>query len=59
MWNLLVGLTDAGRDVRRQAEAIPEAILADLDMDIEELATLRDSLNALIVRAESAADQQR
>lgn len=54
----LVGLTDAGRDVRRQAEAIPEAILADLDMDIEELATLRDSLNALIVRAESAADQQ-
>lgn len=54
----LVGLTDEGRDVRKRAETIPGAILADLDMDIDELASLRDRLTALIVRAEKASEEQ-
>ncbi|SMY11194.1 MarR family winged helix-turn-helix transcriptional regulator [Brevibacterium jeotgali] len=54
----LVGLTEEGRAARKQAEAIPAAILADLDMDIDELASLRDSLSELIVRAEKAGDER-
>lgn len=54
----LVGLTDEGRAARKQAEAIPAAILADLDMDIDDLASLRDSLNELIGRAEKAGEER-
>ncbi len=54
----LVGLTDAGREAREQAEGIPAAILADLDMGIDELAALRDRLNELITRAETAGEER-
>lgn len=52
----LVGLTDEGQAVRKDAEAIPAAILADLDMGIDDLASLRDRLNELIMRAQKAGE---
>lgn len=52
----LVGLTVAGRALRERAESIPGDILAHLEMDIEELASLRDTLHALIERVERSSD---
>ncbi|GAA4513451.1 MarR family transcriptional regulator [Brevibacterium yomogidense] len=52
----LVGLTVAGRALRERAKPIPGAILANLEMDIEELASLRDTLHALIERVERSSE---
>lgn len=52
----LVGLTVAGRALRERAVSIPGDILAHLEMDIEELASLRDTLHALIERVERSSD---
>lgn len=49
----IVHLTAAGRALRERAESIPAAILADLQMNTEELASLRDTLHTLIDRVES------
>ncbi|HJA37394.1 MAG TPA: MarR family transcriptional regulator [Candidatus Brevibacterium intestinigallinarum] len=53
----IVHLTDAGRALRARAEGIPAAILADLQMNIDELAALRDTLNALTERVEQRSGQ--
>ncbi|WP_035282130.1 MarR family winged helix-turn-helix transcriptional regulator [Brevibacterium album] len=50
----LVELTSAGRALRAEALAIPPSILRILDMDAEELASLRDTLHDLIDRADAA-----
>jgi DNA-binding MarR family transcriptional regulator len=52
---LLIELTETGRALRRQAEAIPQQIVARLGMAIDELETLRSSLHA--VTAAAAAPQ--
>jgi DNA-binding MarR family transcriptional regulator len=45
---LAVSLTTKGRDARAQAERIPPAIMARLDLSLGELEDLRDSLTRLI-----------
>ena len=45
---LAVSLTPKGRDARAQAERIPPAIMARLNMSLGELEDLRDSLTRLI-----------
>jgi MarR family transcriptional regulator, organic hydroperoxide resistance regulator len=45
---LAVSLTAKGRDARAQAERIPPAIMARLNMSLGELEDLRDSLTRLI-----------
>lgn len=52
----LVGLTAEGQALRERAEPIPGAILADLKMDVDELASLRDTLIALIDRVERSSE---
>ena len=48
---VLVELTGAGRDLRRQAERIPPAVVALLGMDVAELEALHRSLARLIAAA--------
>lgn len=48
---LLIELTPAGRRLRRRAERIPPAIMAELGMDIGELEQLHARLTALIAAA--------
>ena len=50
---LAISLTRQGRAARTQAELIPAAIMARLDMGIPELEALRDSLTQLIAAAAS------
>ena len=51
---LVVSLTAAGRELRRQAEAIPQQIVAQLGMAMDELAALRSSLHAVTAAAAAA-----
>jgi DNA-binding MarR family transcriptional regulator len=44
---LVVELTPAGRELRREAEKIPQRILARLGMEPSELASLRGALQAI------------
>ena len=46
-----ITLTDAGRQLRNQAEAIPGTIVSELGMSIEELDALRGTLHAVIAAA--------
>ena len=46
-----ITLTDAGRQLREQAEAIPGTIVSELGMSLEELNTLRGTLHAVIAAA--------
>lgn len=46
-----ITLTDAGRQLRDQAEAIPGTIVSELGMSLEELDTLRGTLHAVIAAA--------
>ncbi|RWZ52904.1 MarR family transcriptional regulator [Labedella phragmitis] len=48
---LVVSLTESGRDLRRQAESIPQQIVAQLGMAMDELASLRSSLHAVTAAA--------
>ncbi|RWZ68157.1 MarR family transcriptional regulator [Labedella populi] len=48
---LLVSLTETGRDLRRQAEAIPQQIVARLGMATDELESLRSLLHAVTAAA--------
>ncbi|MBD3781968.1 MAG: MarR family transcriptional regulator [Micrococcales bacterium] len=43
-----VGLTPAGRRLRRRAEQIPPAVIERLGMDVTELEEIRDRLGRLI-----------
>lgn len=51
---LRIELTDAGRALRRQAEAIPQTIVAQLGMAVDELESLRSSLHAVTAAAAAA-----
>jgi DNA-binding MarR family transcriptional regulator len=44
---LVIGLTDAGRALRSEAEAIPQRIAASLGMDPAQLASLRSALQTV------------
>jgi DNA-binding MarR family transcriptional regulator len=44
---LVIELTDAGRALRAQAEAIPQKIAASLGMDVAQLDVLRTALHAV------------
>ncbi len=46
-----ITLTDAGRQLRSEAEAIPTTIVSELGMSIDELDTLRSTLHAVIAAA--------
>lgn len=46
-----ITLTDAGRRLRSEAEAIPATIVSELGMSIEELDKLRSTLHAVIAAA--------
>jgi len=48
-------LTDAGRDLRSQAEDIPRQLFAASDLDPAELIALRDQLSSLVSAMESTA----
>jgi DNA-binding MarR family transcriptional regulator len=52
---LVVELTEQGRALRRQAEAIPQKIVAQLGMAMDELTALRSSLHAVTDAAALAA----
>ncbi|MEC3915365.1 MarR family winged helix-turn-helix transcriptional regulator [Nocardia sp. CDC160] len=43
--NLVVDLTDAGRELRREAEKIPPAVVARLGVSLADLEELREVLN--------------
>jgi DNA-binding MarR family transcriptional regulator len=51
---LQVALTPKGRDLRQRAVAIPSAMMAKLDMDVEELQDLHRRLTDVIKRATAA-----
>jgi DNA-binding MarR family transcriptional regulator len=51
---LRVELTDAGAALRSQALEVPPAVMRLLDMDVAELAALRDTLHHVIAAVESA-----
>lgn len=51
---LRVELTDRGRELRREAEAVPGRIVERLGMDVRELEELRDRLTALLAASEAA-----
>lgn len=52
--SLAVGLTPRGRELRTRALEVPATVLARLDMDLDELMTLRDSLTEVIAAAKAA-----
>lgn len=49
---LEIGLTDEGRDLRRQALSVPEQIMERVGMDAAALASLRDALQPFSGRLE-------
>ena len=49
-----IQLTSRGRELRRAAEKIPPAIVAQLGVDVSELEALRDSLTKIITAANAA-----
>jgi MarR family transcriptional regulator, organic hydroperoxide resistance regulator len=51
---LLIELTEAGRDLRHQAERIPPTIVAQLGIDLSELESLHASLTRLIAAARAS-----
>jgi DNA-binding MarR family transcriptional regulator len=53
---LEIELTEAGRALRRQAERIPQAIVAQLGIEVSELERLHSALMAIIAAAQGAAD---
>jgi len=50
-----ITLTDAGRSLRAQAEAIPPRIVSELGMSVEDLTRMRESLHAVIDAASTDA----
>ena len=50
-----VGLTEAGRALRAQAETVPPRVAAMLDMSWEQLGELRETLNRTIEAADRAS----
>ncbi|HQR90670.1 MAG TPA: MarR family transcriptional regulator, partial [Caulobacter sp.] len=46
---VIITLTDRGQALRDQAAKIPEKILCQLDLPLEDLGTLRDRLKTLAV----------
>ncbi|MGY4857932.1 MarR family winged helix-turn-helix transcriptional regulator [Cryobacterium sp. AP23] len=56
---LQVTLTDAGLQLRRIAETIPERVARTLDMSPASLVELRDTLNAVIRATEAAGEPAR
>lgn len=45
-----ISLTEAGRELRNQAESIPAELLCEFDLTAEALAELRGSLNQLLAK---------
>jgi DNA-binding MarR family transcriptional regulator len=56
---LAVTLTQAGRRLRDEAEAVPPAIVARLGMDVPELENLHGALTRLIAAAKDAPTRSR
>jgi DNA-binding MarR family transcriptional regulator len=54
--SLAVTLTEKGRALRNEAEKIPPAVVAKLDMELDELRTLHESLTRVIDAAQRALD---
>ncbi len=54
--SLAVTLTEKGRALRKEAEKIPPAIVARLDMELEELHVLHEKLTRVIDAAQQALD---
>jgi DNA-binding MarR family transcriptional regulator len=52
--SLAVGLTPQGRELRQRALQVPATVVERLDMDVEELMSLRDSLTEVITAAKAA-----
>ena len=53
---LQIVLTDAGRSARELALDIPKEMMRRLDMDVEELTALHDTMKKVIAAALNAAD---
>ena len=52
--SLAVGLTPHGRELRTRALQVPATVVERLDMDVDELMSLRDSLTEVIAAAKAA-----
>ena len=52
--SLAVGLTPQGRELRQRALQVPATVVERLDMDVDELMSLRDSLTEVITAAKAA-----
>ena len=52
--SLAVGLTPRGRELRTRALQVPATVVERLDMDVDELMSLRDSLTEVITAAKAA-----
>ena len=52
--SLAVGLTPEGRDLRTRALQVPATVVERLDMGVDELMTLRDTLTQVIRAAKAA-----
>ncbi|MCW2791343.1 MAG: putative MarR-family transcriptional regulator [Nocardioides sp.] len=54
--SLAVTLTEKGRALRKQAEKIPPAVVAELGMELDELRAMHESLTRVIDAAQQALD---
>jgi DNA-binding MarR family transcriptional regulator len=54
---LVIGLTDAGRRLRVQAELVPPRVVETLGVPIAELERMRDSLTTVIAAASRAVNR--
>jgi DNA-binding MarR family transcriptional regulator len=53
--SLAIGLTARGRELRTRALQVPATVLDRLDMDLDELVSLRDRLTEVITSAKAAS----
>ncbi|SQC30518.1 Organic hydroperoxide resistance transcriptional regulator [Rothia kristinae] len=56
--SVLLGLTDAGRKLREQAEEIPERMMRRLDLSLADVRQLHRSMTRLIAAARRAPDEE-
>ena len=55
---MLLGLTDAGRKLREQAEEIPERMMRRLDLSLADVQQLHRSMTRLIAAARRAPAEE-
>ncbi|RXZ79012.1 MarR family transcriptional regulator [Paenibacillaceae bacterium] len=55
--NVVIELTDKGQAMKEQAKAVPGSLLSNLDMDMEEIMSLRSQIHKLMSKINSLSPQ--